>query len=516
MEAMTTLQSPPASPAPASPTPSSWLSGRPGLVLVWLAVASCAAGLLAGVVAGPLWLDEALSVEIARRPLPELFEALRRDGSPPLYYLLLHGWIAAFGTGTVVVRLLTVLMVPLALLLVHRLGGQVGGPAGARAAVVVLAALPWTMRYGSETRMYLLVVVLVLAGALALLRVRSGPSRGAVVALAACVGALLLTHYWALFLLAAVGLLHLPGLLRRDAAAVRVTAAFTLGGVLFSPWLPSFLFQVANTGAPWAVPPGVVALLRTPTLWGGGPLAVRVVIGVLVVALMAVAVVRAPRSRVLVGVAGLTLLLAWAQTAVMGGAYTGRYTAVVVPLVAVAAGLGAVALPVTRWQALALGALVLVGGVSGVQAATVARTPAGGIADAFTAAARPGDVLLFCPDQLGPAVARELGSGYEQVVYPTLGRPEVIDWVGYEARNETASPAAVAARVHELAGQRQLFVLKATGYRTLGLPDRRFRPGDRDDCDALLSSVADLRGPSEHLYGELDTAKQQLFRFDGG
>ena len=44
-----------------------------------------------------LWLDEALTVNIARLPLSRIPDALRHDGSPPLYYLLLHGWIAVFG-----------------------------------------------------------------------------------------------------------------------------------------------------------------------------------------------------------------------------------------------------------------------------------------------------------------------------------------------------------------------------------------------------------------------------------
>ncbi|MBW3612003.1 MAG: glycosyltransferase family 39 protein, partial [Actinobacteria bacterium] len=176
-----------------------------GLALMALAVLGCAGGLAAGVGSGPLWLDETLSVEIARLPLPDLYAGLRQDGAPPVYYLLLKAWMALVGTGTVAVRLLTVLFVPVALLLAHRLGGRLAGVGGARAAVIVLAALPWTMRYGSETRMYLLVVVEVLAGALLLERVRRSASRGAFAALGAVTALLLLTHYWSLFLLAVVG-----------------------------------------------------------------------------------------------------------------------------------------------------------------------------------------------------------------------------------------------------------------------------------------------------------------------
>ncbi|HWH27591.1 MAG TPA: glycosyltransferase family 39 protein [Mycobacteriales bacterium] len=487
------------------------LTGPAGGALVAVAVVVCAVGLGLGVAGGPLWLDEALSVEIAgRRAGSGLVDALRQDGAPPLYYLLLSAWTAALGTGTVAVRLLTVLLVPLALWLAWRLGRRLGGTAGGRAAVVVLAALPWTMRYGSETRMYLLVVVLVLAGSLALLAVRRTPSRRAVAALAGCVGALLLTHYWALFLLAVVGMWHLPGLLRRDAAAVRVVVALVLGGMLFAPWLPVFVFQVQHTGAPWADPAGLLDLVRTPTFWGGGPRVGRVWLALLLVPLLVVAAVRRRSGRLLAGVVVATLVLAFTAAAGGSGAYTGRYTAVVVPLVAVAAGLGALALPHavgTAWLAV----LVFVGATTGLPAVAQPRTSAGEVAGVFRSAASPGDVLLYCPDQLGPPVAREIGPGYDQVVYPTLAGPELVDWVDYAERHDAAVPAEVARRVSSLAGDRSLFVLKASGYRTLEADDGSSDAGD--DCDALLDAVADLRGPGEHLFGELGTTGQLLFSF---
>ena len=40
------------------------------------------------VTTSPLWLDEALSVNIASLPLGDIPDALRQDGHPPLYYLV--------------------------------------------------------------------------------------------------------------------------------------------------------------------------------------------------------------------------------------------------------------------------------------------------------------------------------------------------------------------------------------------------------------------------------------------
>ena len=451
--------------------------------------------------AGPLWLDETLSVEIARLPLNGLYDGLRQDGAPPVYYLLLKAWMSVFGTGTVAVRSLSAVLVPVALLLAHRLGDRLGGPAAARAAVVVLAVLPWTMRYGSETRMYLLVVVLVLSGALALHAVHSTGSRRSVLALALCVGALMLTHYWSLFLLAAVGLAHLPGLVRRRPAAVRVAAAGVLGALLFAPWAPTFLFQAAHTGAPWADPLTVKELFRTPRYWGGGSRQDRTLLAVLIVPLAVLGAWRRPPLRMAGVVALVTLLLAWTTVYVGGGAYTSRYTAVVVPLVALLVAAGAVALGGLRAVA-ALAAFAAVAIYHGVPAAGRERTFAPEPTAKFRAAAAPGDLLVFCPDQLAPAVQRLLGPGYDLVVYPSLGSASRVDWVDYEQRQDAADPAATAAALDARAGGRPVFVLAAQDYRTY-----------EGDCEALLGALSAQRGAPALLYGNPQTRKQKLYRF---
>src|SRR5688500_3310172 len=70
-----------------------------------------AVGLVARFVStSPLWLDEALNVNIAALPLGEITEALRHDGHPPLFYWLLHGWMAVVGEGDVAARSLSGLL----------------------------------------------------------------------------------------------------------------------------------------------------------------------------------------------------------------------------------------------------------------------------------------------------------------------------------------------------------------------------------------------------------------------
>src|SRR5439155_14886701 len=199
-------------------------------------------GLVLRFVAEPgLWLDEAQSVVIARLPLDGgFFQALREDGAPPLYYLLLHFWMVPFGTGDFAVRALSgafsVASLPLAWLAGRRVGGSrwFGG-----VALALTATNPWMLRYASETRMYSLLVLLVLTGLLVLDAVRRRPTVPRAIGIALVTGALMLTHYWSFFLLGVVGLgLLYYGFRHRARWTIYAIAGLAAGILLFLPWMP--------------------------------------------------------------------------------------------------------------------------------------------------------------------------------------------------------------------------------------------------------------------------------------
>ena len=50
------------------------------------------------ILGGQFWMDEALSVGISSHSLTAIPGVLRHDGSPPLYYMLLHVWMSVFGS----------------------------------------------------------------------------------------------------------------------------------------------------------------------------------------------------------------------------------------------------------------------------------------------------------------------------------------------------------------------------------------------------------------------------------
>ena len=125
-----------------------------------------------------LWLDEALTVDIARLPLHAIPEALKHDGAPPLYYYLLHFWIALFGQSNDAVRALSGIIAVLTLPVAWLCGKRFGGRAVAWTTLVLLASAPFAVYYGTEARMYSLVILLTGLGFLALQRAIEAPRPG--------------------------------------------------------------------------------------------------------------------------------------------------------------------------------------------------------------------------------------------------------------------------------------------------------------------------------------------------
>src|SRR3954454_6907122 len=96
----------PTRPAPPAAGPDG-SAGRSGLVLAGAALVVALGVALRFSARSDLWLDEELTVNIAKLPLDRLRQALLHDGAPPLYYVVLHGWIRVFGSSTTAVRALS-------------------------------------------------------------------------------------------------------------------------------------------------------------------------------------------------------------------------------------------------------------------------------------------------------------------------------------------------------------------------------------------------------------------------
>jgi mannosyltransferase len=392
------------------------------------------------------WIDEGLSVGIADRPLADIPGVLRQDGSPPLYYALLHGWIGVFGTSEEAVRALSLLCATLAIPVAWWAARSLFGSRAAWMAAVLAATNPFLTQFAQETRMYAQVALLGLIACAAFGRAFTGDTeadrrRRWAFGLAVSLAALMYTHNWALFFAAACGGAWLV-LLARAAPDVRARllrdgmVAFGGALVLYLPWVPTMLYQASHTGAPWSTAPSVSALLGVPGQLLGtmaqGVLALTAGAGV--AALLARREDgRARTALALLGVGVATILLAWVVSQA-SPAWANRYLAVgLSPILLAAAG------GLAHAGRLGIAGLVIVSAMGIGDGAPSEKSNVRAVSEAVSPSLQAGDLVISTQPEQIPVLHYYLPEGLR---FATLTGPVadlgVTDWRDGTARLEAA------------------------------------------------------------------------------
>jgi len=439
-----------------------------------------------------LWLDEALGVNIASAPFGQIVGHLRNDGAPPLYYVLLHFWISFFGGSDFAVRSLSGVFSVLGLGTGFILARRLWGIRAALVATGVLAVLPYAVYFGTEARMYSLVM---LESALLLFVwigdwEGSARFRGPVIAL--LVAMLLYTHYWSIYLVVMLSFTVVVQAWRQRTLSREVKLkAFSIlgGGVLWLPWLPIFNQQRLHTGTPWSPPPAVFQFLdwiegfivnqgrqhTTPSLHH--EISLLLFIAILLLGgfgvamqdrLVATLELRVPQPvKFLMGIILGTMLLGLLASHFGHTTFVPRYAAVIaIPLALVSArGMMVLDKPIRIFLVLVLFSAAALW--TDKWGRNVQRSQAGQVA-AVLAMAKPDSYVFMCPDQLGPTVLRYSRSDLEYSAYPRFENPKFVDWYDYKAAFGATSPAAAASRVLAAAGGRDIYVIWSSGYTLKG------------------------------------------------
>jgi hypothetical protein len=100
---------------------------------------------------------------------------VRIDQHPPLYYLLLHYWIAFKGDASYSVRMLSVFFGTATIPIIYLIGKRMSGALVGLAAAIFLAFSPFNLYYAQETRMYTLLTFNVAVAMYALVRLLTDP-----------------------------------------------------------------------------------------------------------------------------------------------------------------------------------------------------------------------------------------------------------------------------------------------------------------------------------------------------
>ncbi len=360
-----------AEPSHATPAPGSrglvpgWvlrlpLRVRVGAFLVVLVGVS--AVLRTRYIGGQFWMDEALAVGISSHALSAIPGVLRHDGSPPLYYLLLHVWMSIFGSSEVATHWLSLVCGLLTIPVGMWAGWTLFSRRTGVYAAVLLAFNAFITVYSQETRMYALMALLGLLATAGFLHGFVYRRRRYVALFAVAQALMLYTHAWGIFFgVASVIAVALVWRLSDDRANLVRDAiyAYVGAGVLFLPWLPEFIYQATHTAAPWDTAPrfGVPVQLARNVL-GGDRVAVALVAGALigVVPLMLRGTRRTLDARlmwVLVTIPTATLVLAWLSSQVTPAWVPRNFAPIVGPILLL------LALGLARAGAIGLVAIVL-------------------------------------------------------------------------------------------------------------------------------------------------------------
>ncbi|HET6508225.1 MAG TPA: glycosyltransferase family 39 protein [Baekduia sp.] len=426
------------------------------------------------------WIDEGLSVGIAHHDLWHIPGVLRQDGSPPLYYMLLHVWMGVVGgDGESRTHALSVLFATLTIPAAWVAGRRLFGERAAWASAALCATLPFLTYYAQETRMYALVALLgtCASGAFAIAYGRG--ERWAIPLFGVLTAATVYTHNWGLFLAVGMGVAFLVLLWttppeRRGAFFRDGLLGFGLLLALYAPWIPTLLFQARHTGAPWAEAPDFGGLLTGLQNLVGG---LETALMVFVVGMGGVLTLRHDhrerwRAAVALGVVlAVGVGLAWLASQA-SPAWSTRYFSVFIGPALLLAGAG-----LTRFGKVGLVALAiaLVLWFNPRERAIRSKSDAYRVATTLKqqGLVAPGDLVVAVHPEYGPVMRYYLGGGYQWA--DALGKvrdDRVFDWRDALARFRAAGPRRTLAQLEPMVqpGQHLVLILPIIRTASWGAP----------------------------------------------
>ncbi len=112
-----------------------------------------------------LWLDEAISANVAKMPIEGIVKNFSTgDFHPPLYYWFLDLWTKLFGSNPVILRLSSVLFSLISIYFVYLIGKKIKNKKTGILAALFLAINPLFIYYSQELRMYSMATMWLMIG----------------------------------------------------------------------------------------------------------------------------------------------------------------------------------------------------------------------------------------------------------------------------------------------------------------------------------------------------------------
>ena len=423
---------------------------------------------------GQYWMDEGIAVGISSHPLTAIPGILRYDGSPPLYYLMLHIWMSMLGDGEAATHsmstLFSVACVPISYWGVSTVFHN---RRMALMAAVLFAFNAFLTEYSQETRMYSLMALLGMLATFGFLAGFVQRRRKYVILFSVAQALMFYTHAWGLFFgagsfLALVILYRITPPEERQHLVKDALMAYIGAGILFIPWLPTFLYQTTHTAAPWDSSPrfGAPVQLSQNLLGADAVTAVLcVTAGVGLSDLFIKAGRNTPTARLmwmLFAIPILTLALAWAASQITP-AWVPRYFAPIVTPIILLGAMGLSRAGILGAIALVLCVIFLADPSSfSPQYKSDMKDVAGEMYDSL----HKGDLVIVGQPEQTPLAYYYLPAGlqFANTMQGIDDQPTYMDWIDALKRYRDANPFKVLPPIlNKLkVGQQVLFIRPMT------------------------------------------------------
>ncbi len=192
-------------------------------------------------------LDEAQSLWQTNHSYESLLQIVARDVHVPLYHVLLRTWRLVLGPDVETARLLSLVFLLAAVPVFYLVARKVLSTPWALFALVVFSCSPFLQWYGSEARMYSMLVLVTLVSQYFFLTVVTTGRTGAWIGYAATAVVGIYTHYFFAFVLVAQGIYVL--LMWRRLPRTAIVKLAGVAGLVGAAYLPWFLYFRANGSA---------------------------------------------------------------------------------------------------------------------------------------------------------------------------------------------------------------------------------------------------------------------------
>ncbi len=443
---------------------------RTALILFALVVASLF--IRTRTVGQQFWMDEAITVGISSHHLSAIPGILRQDGSPPLFYLLLHFWMLMVGNGTAATHWLSEIAAVLTIPVGYWGGLRMAGKRAALMTATLMAASAFLDYYSQETRMYALMALLGLFGTIGFVRGFVLRERRYVILFSLAQAAMLYTHNWALFfgagsVVSLVVLYYIGDEATRENLIRDAVYAFLGAAILFAPWVPNFIFQSLHTAAPWNTSPRFGAPIQiAQSVYGGATVAAILLIGA--GAGLAGLFAKAERASTSAKIAltlftlvFFALVFGWLASQITP-AWNPRYFAPIVPAIMLLTAIG-------TSRAGLIGALTLAVALIFLARPTIYspyhKSNMQEISGEMRSLLHPHDLVIVGQPEQTPLAYYYLPGGleYANTVGPVKD-PTFVNWINAMARYRDAKPAKVLTPIlNKLkSGQQVLYIRPLT------------------------------------------------------